>query len=269
MSNPQNPPGFVVRTEAQKAASERGFRELRGIEGPWMHYASTTAPTDIWIAGAGPVGPWFLAMDHGGVATEFGPGIPFPGPGASCYVFPTLIGLYDALDRTWRLARSLPTAPLARFQKETAGLPRTTEVERLTVQRIGQKVFRAALLDYWGGRCPLTGISDAALLRASHIVSWAECDDDAQRLDVRNGLLLSALWDAAFDAGLISFGDNGTLLTAVSLSPAARVALDCEKQSLSAVSLTAAHQANMQRHRLRYGFDKGDFSDAGQAPGKP
>jgi hypothetical protein len=46
MSNPEDPPGFVVRTEAQKAAFERGFRIERGIEGPWIHYASTTAPPE-------------------------------------------------------------------------------------------------------------------------------------------------------------------------------------------------------------------------------
>ena len=35
---------------------------------------------------------------------------------------------------------------------------------------------------------------------------WSECSDE-QRLDVHNGLLLSALWDAAFDArsGLIPY----------------------------------------------------------------
>jgi predicted restriction endonuclease len=65
-------------------------------------------------------------------------------------------------------------------------------------------------MDYWEGRCPITGITDPALLRASHIVAWAECDD-AQRLDVHNGLLLSALWDAAFDTGLVSFADDGTV----------------------------------------------------------
>lgn len=77
------------------------------------------------------------------------------------------------------------------------------------IQRIGQDVFRDALMDYWGGRCPLTGIADRALLRASHIVPWAECSDE-RRLDVHNGLLLSALWDAAFDQGLVSFADDGT-----------------------------------------------------------
>ena len=73
-----------------------------------------------------------------------------------------------------------------------------TEAERLVIQRIGQDVFRDALMAYWGGRCPLTGITEPGLLRASHIVPWADCTD-AQRLDVHNGLLLSALWDAAFD----------------------------------------------------------------------
>ena len=35
---------------------------------------------------------------------------------------------------------------------------------------------------------------------------------DPQRPDVHNGLLLSTLWDAAFDRGLISFADDGTVL---------------------------------------------------------
>jgi HNH endonuclease len=102
-------------------------------------------------------------------------------------MFATLAQLHAALDRVYKLAISLPDAPLARFQVKTAGLPRTTEAERLVVQRIGQDVFREALMDYWGRRCPLTGISEPALLRASHIVPWADCSD-AQRLDVHNGI---------------------------------------------------------------------------------
>ena len=38
--------------------------------------------------------------------------------------------------------------------------------------------------------------------------------DHAQRLDARNGLLLSVLRDAAFDTGLVSFADDGTALEA-------------------------------------------------------
>jgi hypothetical protein len=250
---PENPPGFVVRIEAQKAAFERGFRLEGGIEDGWICYGSTTAPAQVWIAGAGPIGPWLLALDHVGVVDEFGPAAPLPGPGLARYAYPSLLGLYNALDRTWRLARSLPTAPLAAFEKATAGLPRTTEAERLTVQRIGQDVFRAALLDYWGGRCPMSGITDLALLRASHIVPWAECANDAQRLDVHNGLLLSALWDAAFDAGLISFADDGAVLTAATLSAAAIAALECGTVSLL-TGLSPRHLSSLRRHRERHGF---------------
>jgi predicted restriction endonuclease len=119
--------------------------------------------------------------------------------------------LHAALDRIYKLALSLPEAPLDRFKAKTANLPRVTEAERMVIQRIGQDVFRDALMVYWGGHCPMTGITEPALLRASHIVAWADCSD-AQRLDVHNGLLLSALWDAAFDRGLISFADDGTVL---------------------------------------------------------
>jgi len=55
-------------------------------------------------------------------------------------------------------------------------------------------------MDYWEPDARSPASPTPALLRASHIVPWAECDD-AQRLDVQNGLLLSALWDAALDRG--------------------------------------------------------------------
>jgi HNH endonuclease len=77
--------------------------------------------------------------------------------------------------------------------------------ERMVVQRVGQDIFRHALVDYSNNTCPLTGIADPALLRASHIISWADCETDDLRLNVYNGLLLSSLRDAAFDAGLVGF----------------------------------------------------------------
>ena len=77
--------------------------------------------------------------------------------------------------------------------------------ERLVLQRVGQDIFRHALMDYSNNTYPLAGIADRALLRASHIVSWADCETDDLRLNVYNGLLLSLLRDAAFDAGLVGF----------------------------------------------------------------
>jgi len=185
MIAPEDPPGFVVRTEAQKAAWDNGFRLERGVEGGWLRYDSTTAPGSIWFAGVSVRGPRLLSLAHSGVVAEIGPMsfTPVAGPGTATFVFGTLTELHAAVGRVYRLAVSLPDAPLARFHAKTAGLPKATETERLVIQRIGQEVFRDALMDYWEGRCPLSGITDAALLRASHIVPWADCSD-APRLDV-------------------------------------------------------------------------------------
>jgi hypothetical protein len=81
----------------------------------------------------------------------------------------------------------------------------------------------------------------------------AACDTDQKRLDVHNGLLLSALWDAAFDAGLVSFGDDGAPITSSRLSEAAAAALGLHFDGKLS-SLTDAHRANLAWHRSQYGF---------------
>lgn len=176
----------------------------------------------IHIAATGPQGPWYIALDHAGVIEELTlQPATLPGPGIARFAFDQLGELYAVLSRVYQLSSSLPDAPLREFEQKVRSLPLTTEAERLVVQRIGQDIFRRSLMDYWQGRCPLTGISDPALLRASHIVPWRVCESDAQRLDVHNGLLLSALWDAAFDKGLVTFADNGRPMFSPSLSDAA------------------------------------------------
>ena len=250
---PEDPPGFVVRTELQKAAFENGFRLERGIQSGWLRYGSTTVAGDIWLAGASIVGPWLLSIGQHEIAAEMklesrGDN----GPGSATFVFEDLQGLYEGLDRAYRLGASLPDAPLRQFRAETGALPRETEAERLIVQRIGQNVFRDALIKYWNGRCPLTGITDVPLLRASHIIPWAECGTDFLRLDVHNGLLLSALWDAAFDSGKVSFGDDGSVLRSPTLSAEAIAALGSTPSCL--FPLTDAHRKNLLYHRRKHGF---------------
>ena len=72
-------------------------------------------------------------------------------------------------------------------------------------QRVGQQAYRQAMLDYWGGACAVTGLAWPQALRASHAKPWAECASCAERLDVFNGLLLSANLDVLFDSFLVSF----------------------------------------------------------------
>jgi hypothetical protein len=242
------PQSFIVREECQKAASQNGFRRVLGEVAGWTAFGSTTAHGKVHLAAVGAQGPWLLALDHTGVIAELDlPSADLPGPGHVRCVFDSLGALYSALHRVYQLTISLPDAPLREFEAQVAGLPRTTEVERLVIQRIGQDIFRARLIDYWQGRCPLTGISDAALLRASHIIPWAECESDAERLDVHNGLLLSALWDAAFDRALVTFDDEGTPEISPCLSGQARA----ELRWSSPISLTDEHRRRLAHHRER------------------
>lgn len=129
--------------------------------------------------------------------------------------------LHVLVRRVFQLARALPTAPLDVFRAKTKGLPASTEAERLVIQRVGQDIFRDALMDYWSGRCAATGMDQPELLRASHCKGWSK-STDAERLDVHNGFLFIADVDAAFDKGLISFEDGGSVMLSPRLTAAAR-----------------------------------------------
>ena len=75
-----------------------------------------------------------------------------------------------------------------------------------TKQRIGQGVFRSAVLSAYNYQCCISGLAVPELLIASHIVPWK--NDQNNRLNPRNGLALSALHDKAFDVGLLSIDSN-------------------------------------------------------------
>jgi len=81
--------------------------------------------------------------------------------------------------------------------------------------RRGQEYFRDAVLNNFGGRCGVTELNVRELLVASHILPWGT--HVAERLNVRNGICLSRLHDAAFDRGLISFDEKLRLLLSPSL----------------------------------------------------
>ena len=80
------------------------------------------------------------------------------------------------------------------------------DIPAMTTRRSNQGFFRETLLTAYGGKCGLTNIEQKQLLTASHIIPWSK--DEKNRLNPRNGILLNALHDRAFDNGLISFEDN-------------------------------------------------------------
>lgn len=82
-------------------------------------------------------------------------------------------------------------------------------VRTATIQaRRGQGTFRSNV-EKMEKACRLTGITNPALLIASHIMPWRSCETPTQRLDGANGLLLTPDADLLFDRGFISFEDSG------------------------------------------------------------
>lgn len=98
-----------------------------------------------------------------------------------------------------------PDSPTEQEAPTHAGEDRTVQ----TTARVGQRFFRAAVLSAYDERCCITGLSLPSLLVASHIIPWSH--DASTRVNPRNGLLLSALHDRAFDSGIITITDDMTV----------------------------------------------------------
>lgn len=156
--------------------------------------------------------------------------------------------LYEVLGKIAATARTLPDRVAQQFIQQTAKLPQSTEAERWVVQRVGQDLFRKALLDFWQGKCCVTGLAVEGLLRASHIKPWAKCETSEERLDVFNGLLLAPHVDALFDGGWISFADDGSVMVSPLLGAEARQALGVSAE-WTVEGLSLLHQHYLAHHR--------------------
>lgn len=238
---------FEVTSELQEAAFNHGYRKESGTSDGWHFYRSQDdIPGEIALARS--PSHWLLSVGHSGAAKELD--AEFAAPPANgtqkAFAFVEHAALRDAISRVFDLASSLPSVPLDQYQDETKDLG-DTEAERLLKQRRGQSIFRAALLTYWQERCSVTGITNKELLRASHIIPWAKCTTDEERLNVHNGLLLAAHWDAAFDVGLVTFEDDGEPTYSSKLKERSR---DILKQSVvGTLVLTPEHRSRLSWHR--------------------
>ena len=244
-----------------QAFNINGFHNDLGMAGEWLIASATFAPVKCAVAFDRSTENTFLvamSLSHvaGTLTAEgFARAIAAPPNGfAGTFIAFDDSGLHTLIRRVHQLSASLPSTPWEDFQSKTNGLPQITELERLAVQRIGQDIFRAALLEYWSGECAISGIDQPELLRASHAKPWAACRDTPdQRLDVRNGLLLVADADAAFDAGLISFADDGSCLLSPALTPSAHNRFSASR-ILKKERLSEGHRAFLEWHR-KYVFN--------------
>jgi putative restriction endonuclease len=211
--------------ELEKAANDGGFELIEPLLDGSVVLASSDVEARL-IVSADDAG-FLVSIDDRGLVRELEAEERYESGGPQTFLARRPDNLAGLIRRIWQLSRALPDAPLKRFEDALAhaGEEFRTEVEALVRRRLGQTEFRAGLLDYWQGRCAVTGIVQPELLRASHIKPWAHCANDTERLDVHNGFLLTADWDAAFDAGLVSFDANGVAIFSPNVTEAARTRL--------------------------------------------
>ncbi len=242
---------FALQSELRDAANEHGYRVGPEQAAGWLFFRSASAPGEIALAATqdGLAGPFFLSISHPGAARELAAeaASPCAKGHVAAFAFETRAALFAAVGEVYRLSISLPTFPFEDFVRETAHLG-DTEEEQMQKVRIGQARFRDALMNYWNGTCPLTGISNPELLRASHIIGWAKCDSDQERLNVYNGFLLSSLWDAAFDSGLVTFDDHGRAVASPLLDD--KAAAEMGIGTVPPLALTNDHRSRLSWHRI-------------------
>lgn len=91
----------------------------------------------------------------------------------------------------------------------TENLKGETKVREVKT-RVNQNVFRQIVLANYNSKCAITGIDIPDLLVASHIIPWSK--NKEERLNPENGICLSALYDRAFDKGLIGITEKYQIL---------------------------------------------------------
>ena len=130
--------------------------------------------------------------------TERVPVIYFLGisPGRYQAIVPAFVAGWDAGALKAQVAMGLPGEN--RLSQDTA---ERRYALRVVKQRLHQASFRDAVIAAYRGRCALSGLPEPMLLDAAHII--ADGDEQLGQPVVSNGIPLSKIHHAAFDAHLI------------------------------------------------------------------
>lgn len=120
-------------------------------------------------------------------------------PGRYQAVFPAFITGGDSKAAKAQVAFSVPE--IKSLPKPPSDAAERRYALRLVKQRLHQASFRDAVMAAYKGRCAISGMPESMLLDAAHIIG--DSDDEFGQPVVQNGLPLSKIHHAAFDAHLI------------------------------------------------------------------
>lgn len=113
-------------------------------------------------------------------------------------IWPTYIAEWSATELKAKLAFGQPANSVVSV---TPSAPERRYALRQVRQRLHQATFREAVLAAYDGRCVISGLPERRLIDAAHIIG--DSDEESGQPLVVNGLPLSKLHHAAFDANLI------------------------------------------------------------------
>ncbi len=131
--------------------------------------------------------------------------------------------MWNEMESDWTAFENANTEAAARLDVPRPAIPIDlplppdvpTEQSAVVKVRRLQSFFRSTVLAAYGDTCAISGLAVAELLNASHIIPWSQ--DEKRRADPTNGVALNALYDRAFDRGLISFDERFRVLVSSSL----------------------------------------------------
>lgn len=133
-------------------------------------------------------------------------------PGQYQAVYPAYVAGWDSVNLTVRVMFGQMVE--REFEPPQSAVERKY-VLRETKQRIHQATFRNAVISAYAGKCAISGLQELRLLDAAHIS--ADSDLKLGQPIVQNGLPLSKIHHAAFDAHLIGLDADYNLHVAPKL----------------------------------------------------
>ncbi len=127
-------------------------------------------------------------------------------------------------------------------------MPGVSRVPREVLQRLGQGAFRAEALRLFGGACAITGVAEAGVLQAAHIVPVADGGTHA----ASNTLLLRADLHNLFDLGRITVTKTLKLRVATAVTDSVYRDLDGARVKAPSTVDRSAFIAALQKHAARW-----------------
>lgn len=125
-------------------------------------------------------------------------------------------------------------------------IPQEVKVNLIKARK-GQGKYRENLLAQCPF-CPITLVSDDRLLIASHIKPWVKSNDD-EKIDPKNGFMLTPTYDFLFDRGYISFTNDKKIIISPWLSKMTCSKLNISNDKIYSLLPTEGRENYLEYHR--------------------